>query len=47
MQYVYSKENYYVDNTVSNRDALWFRNHNVCDESISEMKRLLETGDCY
>jgi hypothetical protein len=42
-----NKENYYVDNTISNRNALWFRNHNVCDEQVSEMRRLLETGDCY
>ena len=47
MQYVYQKEIYYVDNTISNRDAFRLRSHNVCDEQVSVMRRLLETGDCY
>jgi hypothetical protein len=36
-----------VDNSISNRDAFWFRSHNVCDEQVIDMKRFLETGDCY
>jgi hypothetical protein len=28
------KEKYYVDNTISSRNEIRFRNHNVCDESI-------------
>jgi len=31
---LFYKGNYYVDKTNCNWYAFWFRNHDVCDESI-------------
>ena len=51
------KETYYVDKTDSNRDEIWLRSNNVCNEQISseptkeekqiDIQKLLESlGDC-
>jgi hypothetical protein len=50
------KEKYYVDKTDSNRDEIWLRSDNVCNEQVSSestkedkinMQKLLESlSDC-
>ncbi len=52
------KEKYYVDKTDSNRNEIWLRSDNVCDEQVSSeptkedikeinMQKLLESlSDC-